>query len=906
MNHDPLSATGNLPPKTQFGVYRIEECLGAGGMGVVYRATDTKLERSVALKFIRSELLHDDGLSRFAREARLLASLSHPHIAAIHGMEESSGVPFLVLEYVPGPTLAERLRRGALPVGEAVRLARQIAEALEAAHAKGIIHRDLKPANIKVDGNGDVRVLDFGLAKSIRPRSLLTSGDTTVGMSSSLTGAPPIIGTAPYMSPEQAAGKEVDARADIWAFGTVLYEMLTGERAFRGETITDVLASVMKEEPRWDGVPAKVRPLLRRCLEKDARNRLRNIGDAMALVEIGAEVSGAPAEAAPNRAQRLPWMVAAALFLLAASAGIGLWRAGRTVEPPQLRLDVDFGPDVAFAAPFGSLNLIPSPDGSSILYVGTVAGGQPRLYLRKLDQDKSIELPGTDGANSPFFSPDGRWAGFSIGGKLYKIALDGGAPVLLSAPGVSMGSAWGEDGAIVTAVLLKGLVSTSASGGAPEMLTEVDSATYNFKSPQWLPGGKALLYTTVPSPGAGPASSSVEVFSLPNHKKKVVVAGGVSGRYVGASRNSGYLLYTVNTTMFAVPFGLSRLEKSGAPVAVLDDVGVRQFEESQFDVSRTGTLVYRRSSGDATQKLTTIKWLDTTGKSEQVVSEPGRYRVARLSPAGKRLLVGVAGVVEGRVMGAQVYDVERETWIPLPGGAHYIDFTWSADGQFVLLGSPSGLSWTRADGAGQPRRMMPGDQRVQVPSSISDDGKRLAYTDGVISQAQIWTMSVESVGAELKAGTPEPFLKSALQDGSRDLNPAFSPDGKWLAYMSNLSGVDEVYVRAFPDKGNLWKISNSGGTRPLWSRGTHELLYQLNGQVLAVNWSEKNGAFVPEKPRVWAAKAGGTVTDLSADGRRMLVVAPVNSAAAGPEPEHHVMLFQNFLEYLRQHVPGSK
>ncbi len=524
-----------------------------------------------------------------------------------------------------------------------------------------------------------------------------------------------------------------------------------------------------------------------------------------------------------------------------------------------------------------------------------MGGAQPKLYLRKLDQTKAVELPGTEGANSPFFLPDGRWAGFSIGGKLFKIALDGGVPVGLSEPGISSGSAWGEDGTITTSVMRKGLVSTP-SGGAAAMVLKLAEGEFGFSSPQALPGGKALLFASATTA----ANGKVEVLSLADHKRRLVVDGARSPRYVATSRNSGYLLYDVNTTMYAVPFEVDRLEKSGAPVAVLDDVGVRQFEQSQFEISRTGTLVYKNASrgSGSTAPLSTIQWVDAAGRSEPVVSKPGTYRSARWSPDGKRLLVGVA---EGRLAAAQVYDVGRDTWIPLPGArALYRGHLERRRPVRPVFGSLTGIYSTRADGAGQPEPLMT-EQAVRVPFSMTPDGSRLAYTEGIINDAQLWTVPVESAGGHLKAGTREAFLRSAF----RDLEPAFSPDGKWLAYMSNLSGVDEVYVRAFPDNGSLWKISNSGGEAPMWSRKTHELLYQSHDEMLAVSWSEKNGGFVPEKPRVWAAKVGGTAEDLSSDGKQLLVLAPVNPTEA-PRAEHEVALFQNFLGYLRQHVPAGK
>jgi serine/threonine-protein kinase len=861
------------------------------GMGEVYRGRDTKLEREVAIKLLPDSVARDPArLARFEREAKVLAALNHPNIAQIYGIEESSGVSALVMELVPGNTL-----KGPLPLATALKYAAQIAAALEAAHEKGIVHRDLKPANIMVTPAGQVKVLDFGLAAQIPAHAAAASPENSPTFTMAVTHPGVILGTAAYMSPEQARGEPVDRRADIWAFGVILFEMLAGKATFQGNTVTDVLASILVREPDFSQVPPKVRPLLRRCLEKDPHKRLRDIGDAMALVEEGPSAAEAPATSARIWQSHLRWTAGGALLLIAAAAAIGRWSAPEPREPPPARLDVDLGADVDLAMPFGSIHVMPSPDGSSVLYLAAV-GGPTRLYLRKLDQFKALELPGTEGANSPFFSPDGRWVGFSIADKLYKIALEGGGPVLLSAPGVSRGSAWGEDGEIITSVLMKGLVSTPSNGGNPTTIVSLPEGEDGISAPQALPGDKTLLYAYIPVMASHRGSARVEVLSLADRKRKVVVEAGSSPRYVADTKNSGYLLYTADTTMFAVAFDLDRLEKRGAPVAVLTDVGVRPLEQMQFEVSRSGALIYRKHLGGSGPTLSTIQRMDAAGRSEPLVSKPGPYRFARLSPDGKRVLVATD---EGSFAAVQVYDLERETWMQLPGGARYILAIWGADGQSVLLGTLTGLYWTRADGAGQVEPLLPG-KVIRVPLSISPDGRRLAYNEGIINQTQIWTVPLESAGGRLKAGTPEPFLRSAW----RDLGPNFSPDGRFLAYVSNQSGVDEVYVRSVPDNGSLWKISNSGGSSSFWSGGGRELLYQTHDQVLAVNWSVKEGVFVPGKPHLWA-RVAGIVTDVFPDGKRLVVVAPVN-ASATPRAEHEVVLFQNFIGFLKQHVPTGK
>jgi serine/threonine-protein kinase len=885
---DKLSEPLNMPlsASTKLGVYEILAPLGAGGMGEVYRARDTKLDREVAIKILPAAVSGDpERLARFEREAKVLASLNHPNIAQIYGFEDSGNGCALIMELVPGQTL-----KGPLPVDTALKYAQQIADALEAAHEKGIVHRDLKPANIMITPAGAVKVLDFGLAAQTRESSS-ASPETSPTFTINATQAGVILGTAPYMAPEQARGKPVDKRADIWAFGCVLYEMLTGKQAFTGETITDVLAAVVKTEPDLTQTPVKVRRLLRRCLEKDPKKRLRDIGDAWELLEE----THAPA---PATKTAWPWIAAGALLVVAAAAGFGWWRAMRPVEQPQVRLDVDLGPNVSLAMPSGSSNVIIAPDGTRLVYLAHVGSGQSSLYIRRLDQTKAIELLGTQGANAPFFSPDSQWVGFAVGEKLYKVPVEGGAAVPLGEmDDVSTGSSWGEDGNITTGVLLRGLLRTPFGGGAAVPLTQLANGEFTFVAPQVLPGGQAILYSVYPEARNDPDRARVEVLSLRDHSRKIVVQGGTSARYLATGKRSGYLVYTNRSTLFAVPFDIDHLERQGTPVSVLDDVEFSQTYESQFDVSRTGTLVYRKAGGGA-DRTTTIQWVDAAGKKEPLVSKPGGYVYVRLSPDGRRL---AAAVQEGTGEDIRVYDLERETWTQLSAGGYFFEPAWSPDGQSVVFGSLTGLYWARSDGAIQPQLLFSTRQAVVLPWSMTPDGKRLAFSDGSGNAQQLWSVPLESAGGQLKAGKPEQFLKSAF----RDTEALLSPDGKWLAYVSNSSGSDEIYVRAFPDNGGLWRISNNGGRNPIWSRSGHELLYQAGDQMMAVSYSANGGTFAPEKPRVWLAKVGGTAWDLSPDGKRLLVLAPAGSPDAA-KAEHEVVLFQNFFEYLRQKAPVGK
>jgi Tol biopolymer transport system component len=567
------------------------------------------------------------------------------------------------------------------------------------------------------------------------------------------------------------------------------------------------------------------------------------------------------------------------------------------------RLNVDLGSDISFATPTGSSTVLISPDGTRLAYLASVAGGDgfPRLFIRRLDQPKSAELPGTTGAYSPFFSPDSQWLGFTVAQKLYKIPVDGGAPTVVGDIGSSTGSSWGEDGNIIATVLLKGMLRIPAAGGVTVPALDLANGEFTFLAPQILPWGKAILYSVYPGGKNDPDQARVETASLVDKSRKIIAQGATSARYLADTDRSGYLIYANRSTLFAAPFSLNNPEKSGKAVPVLDDVRFHlQTFESQFDVSRAGTMVYRKAGAGSTYTLTTIEWVDAAGKRQQLVSKAGGYQAVRLSPEGKRLAVAVIGG-GGQVQDVEVYDLQRETWTPLTADTRAsFSPVWNPDGQSIVFGGLTGAYWVRADGASQPQPLL-STQSIQDLSSIAPDGKRLVYSDGNGNAAQLWTMPLENIGGQLKAGTPEQFLKSA----GTEFSAAFSPDGKWLAYISNSSGAAEVYVRAFPDNGGLWRISNTGGQNPIWSHNGHDLLYQSGDQEMAVSYSDKGEAFVPEKPRVWMSKVGGLVNDLSPDGKRLLVLTPVDSPGTA-RAEHEVVLFQNFREYLRQKVPTDK
>jgi len=868
----------------KLGPYEILAKIGAGGMGEVYRARDPRLGRDVAIK-VSAERFSE----RFDREARAVAALNHPNICAIYDV----GPNYLVMEYVEGeaPT-------GPLPLEEVLRIARQMGDALEEAHGKGIVHRDLKPANIKIKPDGSVKVLDFGLAK-LGPASAGDSENSpTISMAATQAGM--ILGTAGYMSPEQARGKVVDKRADIWAFGVIVHELLTGRKLFAGEDISDTLAAVIKEDPKWDGVPPQVQRLLKSCLEKDPKNRLRDIADAWRLLE---EPASSPAMAPPG--SKAGWIAAAVTIVIAGVALWALWRSTRPVEKPLVRLDVDLGPEIALSTANNQFlnTVVVSPDGTRLVYAASTGSGQDRLFTRRLDQTKATELPGTSGAIGPFFSPDGQWVGFYANGKFSKISVEGGAVVpLVEAPG-NAGASWGEDGNIILgAAGDAGLWRIPSGGGARKKLADLASGELVWARPQILPGGKAVLLGAYAS--LDPDRAHVDVVTLADGHKKTVVPGGAAPRYLATSNGAGHLIYVNRGTLFAIPFDLDRLETRGTAVPILDDVAYQGLTGApQFDIAGNGTLVYRKGGASAAAGMTTIQWLDASGKKEPMRAKPGAYASLRLSPDGKRLAMLFT---EGSKQDVWVYDQPRDAMTRLTSdGGPYVPPIWSPDGRYVFFGSfGNGIFWTRADGASQPQPLMQ-TKTFQLAWSFAPDGKRLAYFE-ILGAPQLWTVPLEETNGQMKAGKPEQFLKTQFQDTT----PVFSPDGKWLAYSSNATGKNEVFVRPFPPpasgQSGQWQISNSGGANPVWSRTGHELLYQAGDQIMTVSYTAKGDSFEADKPRVWLSKLGGaTAFDLAPDGKRIAALLPVDTPEA-PKADHEVVILFNFFDELRRRVPLTK
>jgi Tol biopolymer transport system component len=912
----------------QLGSYQILSLLGAGGMGEVYEARDTKLGRNVAIKVLPKDFTHDpERLARFQREARMLAVLNHPNIATIHGLEESGGVHYLVMELVPGETLAARISKGALPVEEALRVAGQVAEALEAAHEKGVIHRDLKPANVKVTPEGRVKVLDFGLAKAF-------AGDGEVDLSQppTLSQEGRILGTPAYMSPEQACGKPLDRRTDIWAFGVVLYEMLTGRQAFSGETASDTLAAVLKDEPEWDRVPEKAQRLLRRCLEKDPKRRLRDIADAMALVD-----EGPTPQSMALRHSKLPWAVAAVAVFLSA---VGWWYTTRPAPlRPLVRLNAEIAADTPLATIAGGV-LALSPDGARLALILRGADGKVRLYTRLMEQNQVTPLTGTENAHSPFFSPDGAWIGFFADGKLKKISVQGGAAVTLCDARDPDGASWGDDGNIVAALDGSGGVGlwrVPSSGGKPELLTKLNQGERTHRWPQVLPGSQAVLFTS--STGFGNYDdANIDVVSLKTGERKTVQRGGFFPRYLATSNGSGHLVYLRQSTLFAVPFDPGRLTLAGVPAPILEDVDSNAGAGGYFAFggapSGPRTFVYLAATGQGSQ----ISWLDSAGKTQPLHAPPGVYTTPRFSPDGKRLAFSLSS---GTGVDIWLQDLDRDTPSRLSFLAGINRYpVWTPDGNNIVfhsLNSPApGLYWIRSDGSGEAQRLTDG-KLGETPYSFSPDGKRLAFSQlGNGGSADIFTAPIESDSVHVRLGKPELFLGTPFIEFS----PAFSPDGRRVAYVSNESGNWEVYVRPFPGPGGKWQISKGGGLFPLWSRDGRELLFMtLDRRVMAVSYTAQGDSFAADRPRAWSETrlllvtieplrdfpyapprawsetrllsvtpaisrvVGLPVYDLAPDGKRLAAI--LASDQAGGEPTHLTFLL-NFFDELRRRVPTGK
>ncbi len=923
-----LEGVSRLQPGTALGPYRVDAFIGAGGMGEVYRARDTKLNRDVALKVLHESFTRDpDRLARFTREAHVLASLNHPNIAAIHGFEDGSDVHALVLELVEGATLDDRIARGPLAIPEALPVARQIADALAAAHEHGVIHRDLKPANIKVSDDGTVKVLDFGLAKPIQATRSTPSGDgpsnrapqSPVVISPVVTATGVLLGTAAYMSPEQAKGRAADKRGDVWAFGCVLYEMLTGKRAFDGEDVSDTLASVLKGQPDWTALPPEtptaIRRLLRRTLEKDSRRRLSDMADARLEIEEAqglAAIDDSRGTAQPDRTTRLqrtlPWAIAGTLAV-AFIAALALWRPWRAEPlPVSQHLSVDLGTDAFLGgSPGGMPQFAISPDGSMLAFVGE-RDRVDRLYLRRFAELQAVPLV-TGPVSEPFFSPDGEWIGFfSIGDrKLKKIPVAGGTAVAICDTTTihPRGASWSDDGSIVFSPYEEPwapLLRVSAAGGKPETISTLGEGQVAHRWPQVLPGATAMLFASFGTQG-GIDAANIVAQRLPSGPSKIVVRGGHYARYL----RSGYLVYAQGATLFAVAFDVNRLEVTGQPVAIVQ--GVKTFTlsgASLFDASDTGTLSY--VAGEAIGTHAPMMWMRRDGSTTPMRAAPLDWRAPQFSPDGKRI---VFHVDDGRQLDVYTYEWGRDFTTRLTSDpAVDSNPVWSPDGRTIVFSSSRGVKQlanlysVSADGSSEAHRLTESAER-QIATSWHPSGKYLVFEQQISRlQWDLMVLPMDVSGSGWKAGTPTRVLSKIAQ------RPAavFSPDGRWLAYTSNESGRSEVFVRSFPGPGAQWQVSTSGGGVPTWSRTRNELFYlSPDSHVMVVSYTVEGTTFRSGPPQQWSEqpineRPGPRSFDLHPDGDRMLVSGDPTTRTN----VNKVVLVSNFFDEVRRRISDSR
>jgi Tol biopolymer transport system component len=884
-------------------------------MGVVYRARDTRLNRDVAIKLLSEIFLLDpERVARFEREAQILAALNHPNIAAIYGLEESDGAKVLVLELVDGQSLAQKIeetRGSGLPLDESLRIARQVIDALEAAHEKGIVHRDLKPANIMVTAEGVVKVLDFGLAKVDAPA--VSAAGAGVSQSPTLTfgatRAGVILGTAAYMSPEQAKGRTADKRSDIWGFGCVLYEMLAGKRAFAGEDISDTLACVLRGEPDWNAlpaaVPAHVRTLLRRCLEKDRAARIADIAVARFVLDEGATLSSAAAS--PRKPSRQGWLAAFAASAVAAALALGFVVARRpasVVGPrPSPRVRSDLGADVSLVTLNAGASAVLSPDGTLLALTGSQAGGQSQLFVRRLDQLTALPLAGSEGAFSPFFSPDGQFVAFFADGKLKKVSVKGGGVVTLCDVRNGRGGWWGEDHTIVYSpdnAIGTTLMAVSADGGTPRVVTRLEGAEVTHRFPQLLNGGRAVLFMAHSATGSY-ANANLVVQVLPDGPRKIVVRDAFYGRYA----RSGHLLFVRQDSVLAAPFNLERLEVTGDAVPVLQDVTQGSGAGAQYALSDEGTLVYRQ--GDAASDIVGFEFLSRDGRTSALPAAASNWSNPAFSPDGHRVALDISS--RGQVQ-IWTYEWERDrlTRLTLDAAVHVAP-VWSPGGKWLAYASTAGTGLSiriqRADGGSAETRLTDGNHG-EIPGSWHPTGKYLAFTRQTPAHNDIMILPLDgSEQSGWTAGQPTPFLNTAANETA----PAFSPDGRWLAYTSDESGASEVYVRPFPGPGGKWMVSNSSGNYASWSNSGRELFYSTNnGVIMSVAYRTEADSFIAEQPKV---VPGGRATfrgrtgssrgfAVFPDGTRVLR-APLAEASTDRVADKVVFVF-NFFDELKRLV----
>ena len=893
-----------LTPGTTLGPYQVTAKIGEGGMGEVYQARDTKLDRDVALKVLPEAFTADpDRLARFEREAKVLASLNHPNIGSIYGLEEADGVRALVLELVEGPTLADRIKQGPILLTEALPIAKQIAEALEAAHEQGVIHRDLKPANVKVKADGTVKVLDFGLAKAFQPDAsdVSIAESPTISLTAAATQMGMVIGTAAYMSPEQAKGKAIDKRADVWAFGAVLYEMLAGARPFAGGDVSETLARVIDREPDWAALPDNVPPVLnnflRRCLQKNPKKRIRDIGDVSLAMEgvFETTVSTSSESAAVPRLQvwQRPIPAAIVALVIAAIASLAVWTLTRPTPPRVARFLIPLAADQAFRGT-RSRSVAISPDGSQVVYAANAS-----LWLRPVDQLQAVQVPGTEEGRGLFFSADGQSIGFWADNQLKKVSVSGGAPVTLANVPATRGASWGVDDMILYGQP-DGIWQVPGASGTPELLIPVDEGERIY-GPQMLPGGEWVLFTVV---AASQTEAQIVAQSVTTNERMVLIPGGLDGRYLP----TGHLVYGLNGVLFALPFDVDSREVTGGPVPLVE--GVREAEANtgamQFSVSTTGSLVYIPGSAGGSNEVS-LTWVDRDGDEERIPVPLRAYDHPRVSPDGTRVAVDIDA---GDNVDIWIWHLADERLTQLTFDEATDNFPlWTPNSARVVFQSSrdgGGLFWKAADGTGPVDRLKDGAAR---PWAWAADGG-LVFDQGAAPDIGVLMMEGER--------TVDMLLDAEYVEGS----PALSSDGRWLAYESAETGTPLIYVKPFPNLDGLWNVSLDVGIRPVWSPDGSELFYlDPQANILMVAQVETEPTFSSSTPKPLLSLSGfysfaggatgGRSFDLAPDGDRFVFLksggGDLQTSDDDPFNDFNGLIFvENWFEELKARVPTDQ
>jgi Tol biopolymer transport system component/predicted Ser/Thr protein kinase len=891
----------------RLGPYEITAPLGAGGMGEVYRARDTRLERTVAIKVLPMHFADRPDLrERFEREARTIASLNHAHICMLYDIGHQDGTDYLVMEYLDGETLAARLLKGPLPIDQVLQYAIEIADALDKAHRQGITHRDLKPRNIQLTKSG-AKLLDFGLAKLRQAAEPAQSFSKRTTAETDITAEGTIVGTLQYMAPEQLEGTETDGRADIFAFGVVVYEMATGKKAFEGKSQASLIAKILASDPPpisslQPMTPPALDRVVKRCLAKDRDDRWQSANDLTQvlklIVEGGSQISSLPI--APVRGilsggrQRALILGLGGLILGAAIASFAVRNLRPAPAPaalPVTRTVINLPPGQQLAGLENGPALALSPDGARLAYVAR-QGSTQQLYLRVMDSLDSKAIPGTEGAVSPFFSPDGQSLGFFAGGKLMRVSISGGPTLTIGDALNPRGASWGSQGKIAFGLAINSaLLQVPDVGGTPQPLTRLEKGEPGHRWPEFLPGGKAVLFAA----GANPlnfTNAQVAVQSVGASERRNLTLG-MYPRYA----RSGHLVYAQGGNLMAVPFDLERLALTGPAVTVVD--GVRQSPidgDAQYSFSGTGTLIY--ASGGLQDPRRKVVWVDRKG-AEQVVTAPAHaYRSPRLSPDGRRIAV----TIEESEDNIWLYDLTRETLtrLTLQGDLNLLG-AWAPDGKRIAFqsnqeGTPN-VFWQLADGSGGPERLTTSEYR-RSPNSWSPDGQLLAFIEvNPTTGYDIWVLRLSDRKAQ-------PFLRTQFNEGA----PRFSPDGHWLAYISDESGRYEIYVQPYPGPGGKWQISTEGGTEPVWNPNGRELFYRSGDKMMAVEIATQHG-FTAGKP--WMLFQDEYVPtpatfpnyDVAPDGRRFLMLKPTEQTQSAPTQINVVL---NWFEELKRRVPAGK